>query len=128
MTHHQFSREDLSSYADGERRRFETTLGEFVEIPTVSVEPARKAEVARGAEYAAGLIRRFGGEAKVLTTAGHPIVHGLFRRNPAWPTVTLYNHLDVQPAETADGWNTEPFAFTVKDGRYYGRGATDDKG
>jgi acetylornithine deacetylase/succinyl-diaminopimelate desuccinylase-like protein len=123
-----FTREALRKYAASERQAFETALRELVEIPTVSVEPQRRTEVARGADYAAGLIRRFGGEARVLTTGGHPLVHGLFRRNPAWPTVTLYNHIDVQPAETADGWTTEPFRFTSKDGRYFGRGTTDDKG
>jgi len=128
MSHHEFSRDSLTQYADAERRAFETALRELVEIPTVSVDPARKADVARGAEYAAGLIRRFGGEAAVLATGGHPLVHGLFRRDPSWPTVTLYNHLDVQPAETGDGWVTEPFAFTMKEDRYYGRGSTDDKG
>jgi len=128
MSHHEFSRDNLLQYADTERRAFESALREFVEIPTVSVEPARKGDVARGAEYAAGLIRRFGGQATVVATAGHPIVHGLYRRDPSWPTVTLYNHLDVQPAETADGWETEPFTFTMKGDRYYGRGSTDDKG
>jgi acetylornithine deacetylase/succinyl-diaminopimelate desuccinylase-like protein len=128
MSHHDFSRESLLQYADAERRAFETALREFVEIPTVSVEPGRAPEMRRGAEYAAGLIRRAGGEATVLATPGHPMVHGTFRRNAAWPTVTLYNHLDVQPAETADGWVTEPFTFTQKGERYYGRGSTDDKG
>src|SRR5262245_3662021 len=128
MPQDQFSRESLLQYADGERVAFESALRDFVEIPTVSVEPGRAPEMARGAEYAAGLIRRMGGEAKVVATGGHPLVHGQFRRNAAWPTVTLYNHLDVQPAETTDGWQTDPFAFTVKGERYYGRGATDDKG
>ncbi|HYV86607.1 MAG TPA: M20/M25/M40 family metallo-hydrolase [Patescibacteria group bacterium] len=123
-----FTRESLRKYAASERQAFESALGELVEIPTVSVEPQRKGEVARGAEYAAGLIRRFGGEVRVLATGGHPLVHGLFRRDPSWPTVTLYNHIDVQPAEMEDGWETEPFRFTVRDGRYFGRGSTDDKG
>jgi acetylornithine deacetylase/succinyl-diaminopimelate desuccinylase-like protein len=123
-----FSKETLVQYAASERPAFETALKEFVEIPTISVDPARRPDVARGAEYAAGLIRRFGGEARVLPTGGHPLVHGLFRRDPSWPTVTLYNHLDVQPAEKEEGWDTEPFRFTARDGRYYGRGSTDDKG
>jgi len=128
MPENAFTREALQKYADAERPAFETALRELVEIPTVSVEPQRKGEVARGADYAAGLIRRFGGEVRVLATGGHPLVHGLFRRNPSWPTVTLYNHIDVQPAEKEDGWTTEPFRFASSDGRYFGRGTTDDKG
>jgi len=123
-----FTREALQRYADAERAPFETALREIVEIPTVSVEPDRKAEVARGAEYAAGLLRRFGAETRILATPGHPIVVGRFQRNAAWPTVTLYNHLDVQPAEMEDGWDAAPFKFAATDGRYYGRGTTDDKG
>ena len=123
-----FSQDALLQYARSERGAFESALREFVEIPTVSVEPERKAEMTRGAEFAADLIRRFGGQARIVPTAGHPLVHGEFRRNPAWPTVTLYNHLDVQPAVVDDGWRTDPFRFTAKDGRYFGRGTTDDKG
>jgi acetylornithine deacetylase/succinyl-diaminopimelate desuccinylase-like protein len=123
-----FTREHLEQYAASERGAFETALKEIVEIPTVSVEPDRKIDVARGADYAAALLRRFGAETRVLQTKGHPIVHGAFRKSQAWPTVTLYNHLDVQPAEMSDGWTADPFRFASKDGRYFGRGTTDDKG
>jgi acetylornithine deacetylase/succinyl-diaminopimelate desuccinylase-like protein len=128
MSESSFTSTHLGSFADAEKGAFESTLRQFVEIPTVSVDPARKADVARGADFAAELIRKMGGEARVIPTPGHPIVHGTFRGDPAWPTVTLYNHLDVQPAERGDGWNTDPFTFTQRNGTYYGRGATDDKG
>jgi acetylornithine deacetylase/succinyl-diaminopimelate desuccinylase-like protein len=128
MASNGFTREALQQYADSERTPFETALKELVEIPTVSVDPARKEDVARGAEYAAALLRRFGAEARIVKTPGHPIVVGKFQRNAAWPTVTLYNHLDVQPAEMEDGWDALPFKFAADDGRYYGRGTTDDKG
>jgi acetylornithine deacetylase/succinyl-diaminopimelate desuccinylase-like protein len=123
-----FSRQALIDHARAERQRFEETLRELVEIPTVSNDPAHKADCARGAEYAAGLIRRMGGEARIIPTAGHPIVHGRFDGDPSWPTVTVYNHLDVQPAHMEDGWHTEPFRFTVEGDTYRGRGTTDDKG
>ena len=128
MSGNGFSRQTLLDYAATERGAFETTLREIVEIPTVSVDPARREDCARGAEYAAALVRRMGGEATIIQTKGHPIVAGLFQRNASWPTVTVYNHLDVQPAEREDGWNTEPFQFTSEDGRYFARGTTDDKG
>jgi acetylornithine deacetylase/succinyl-diaminopimelate desuccinylase-like protein len=124
-----FSRESLKQYAAQSREEFEKTLGELVEIPSVSGQPERKADVRRGAEYALELLKSFGAKAKLYETKGHPMVYGRFDRSPDLPTVTVYNHLDVQPANrTKEPWRTDPFDF-VKDGdRYFGRGTTDDKG
>jgi len=123
-----FSKARLLAFTAAERRRFETTLRQLVEIPSVSVEPAHKADVVRAARFGADLIQRMGGVARLLPTGGHPLVHGVFHQNDAYPTVTLYNHLDVQPAEMADGWRTTPFRFTRRGERYFARGTTDDKG
>ncbi len=128
MPENGFERDALLQFARSERQAFESSLRDLVEIPTVSVEPARREDMGRGAAQAAELIRRAGGQARILATGGHPMVHGVFEGNASWPTVTLYNHIDVQPAETTDGWVTEPFTFTARDGRYFGRGTTDDKG
>ncbi|HTD51561.1 MAG TPA: M20/M25/M40 family metallo-hydrolase [Thermoanaerobaculia bacterium] len=122
-----FSRDDLKRYAASQRGEFEKVLGEIVEIPTVSVEPDRKAEVHRGAEYAVRLLESSGAKTELIETKGHPIVYGRFDRGADLPTVTVYNHLDVQPAEGPD-WRTPPFQFTKRDGKYLGRGTTDDKG
>ncbi len=123
-----FSKGHLLAYAAAERRRFERSLREIVEIPSVSVDSARARDVARVAGFGADLIRAMGGRARIIATGGHPLVHGLLHRGPSFPTVTIYNHLDVQPADRADGWRTEPFRFTPAGDRYFGRGATDDKG
>ena len=61
-----------------------------------------------------------GGTATVVETGGHPLVHGRLHRGDGLPTVTVYNHLDVQPADGPD-WTTEPFAFTRRGERYFGR-------
>ena len=122
-----FTREELQSYARGKRPEFEGVLEKIVEIPSVSVDPARKTDVHRAAEYAVSLLESFGAKAKMYGTKGHPIVHGRFDRGPDYPTVTVYNHLDVQPAEGPD-WNTEPFDFIREGDKYRGRGTTDDKG
>jgi acetylornithine deacetylase/succinyl-diaminopimelate desuccinylase-like protein len=122
-----FAREDLLAYARASRPDYERALQELVEIPSVSVEPARRDDVRRAAEHAARLVRSMGGEAAVLDTGGHPLVHGRFRRGDGLPTVTVYNHLDVQPADGPD-WRTEPFRFTRDGDRYFARGTTDDKG
>lgn len=109
------------------RAEFEDCLRQLVEIPTVSSDPLRKSEMRRGAEFAADLLHRFGAEARVVTTEGHPAVVGEFRAEGARHTITVYNHLDVQPA-TLPGWTNPPFTFHAEEGRYFGRGATDDKG
>ena len=122
-----FNRQELLTHARGRRTEFEDVLKKIVEIPSVSVEPERKGEVHRAAEYAVSLLQSFGAKARLYETKGHPIVHGRFDRGPDYPTVTVYNHLDVQPAEGPD-WNTEPFAFIREGDVYRGRGTTDDKG
>ncbi|HSS45551.1 MAG TPA: M20/M25/M40 family metallo-hydrolase [Thermoanaerobaculia bacterium] len=124
---HGFSREGLRQYAAAKRPEYEQVLKTLVEIPTVSVEPERKNEVRRGAAYAVSLLQSFGATATLYETQGHPLVHGRFQRGPNLPTVTVYNHLDVQPAEGPD-WRTKPFEFVRQGDRYFGRGTTDDKG
>ena len=122
-------KKSLLSWANGERDRFESTLRQFVEIPSVSADPDRKGDVRRCADAAAQQIRDFGGEAKILETGGHPIVHGRFTAGRKLPTLTIYNHMDVQPASReTEPWDTEPFTFTRQGDRYFGRGTTDDKG
>lgn len=119
----------LVTFANRERENFERTLKKFVEIPTVSSEPERQRDIRRCADLAAETIRDFGGVATVMETEGNPIIHGRFAGPSGAPSVTVYNHLDVQPASReTEPWTTDPFVF-VKDGdRYLGRGTTDDKG
>src|SRR5437773_3766290 len=122
-------KKSLFAFAQRERGAFENALKEFVEIPTVSSEPQRKDAIRRCADRAASLIREFGGTAEVLETAGNPLVHGTFKSGDGAPSVTIYNHLDVQPASReTEPWTTDPFVFTKQGDRYLGRGTTDDKG
>ena len=123
-----FARKSLLDYTASQRGSFEKTLAELVEIPSVSAEPRHQTDVSEVVSRAADLMRQMGGETRVLETGGHPMLHGRFEQSSDYPTVTVYNHLDVQPAELADGWHTEPFRFIAKDDRYWGRGTTDDKG
>ncbi|HEY6148570.1 MAG TPA: M20/M25/M40 family metallo-hydrolase, partial [Thermoanaerobaculia bacterium] len=124
-----FSKESLKKYAAASRGEFEKVLGDLVQIPSVSGQPEHKADVRRAAEYAVRLLESFGAQAKLYETGGHPMVHGRFDRSPDVPTVTVYNHLDVQPAsKKKEPWRTEPFDFVKEGSRYFGRGTTDDKG
>lgn len=119
--------EDVRAYAESQRSTFERFLRELVEIPTVSADPARKGDMQRCAETAAELIRSLGGQASIWPTSGNPIVFGRFEGRPDYPGLAFYNHLDVQPADEPE-WKSDPFRLRVEDGRYIGRGATDDKG
>ena len=125
-----FTRHELDRFAVKERDRFEGLLKDFVEVPSISAEPGRKADVERCAELGAATIRAFGGRAELhRVPGGNPIVLGSFESGKGRPTVTVYNHLDVQPASReTEPWRTEPFKFTKLGDMYFGRGTTDDKG
>ena len=119
----------LAAWADGQRAQFERTLKTFVEIPSVSAESERQPDIRRCADAAAQLIRDFGGEVRIIETDGNPLIHGRFTSGADLPTLTIYNHMDVQPASReTEPWNTDPFVFTKQGDRYFGRGTTDDKG
>ncbi|HSD28482.1 MAG TPA: M20/M25/M40 family metallo-hydrolase, partial [Vicinamibacteria bacterium] len=125
-----FTRSELERFAAKERDRFEKTLKDLVEAASVSADPDHKSDVERCAELGAAAIRVFGGRAELhRAPGGNPIVLGSFESGKGQPTVTVYNHLDVQPAsKETEPWRTEPFAFTRESDTYFGRGTTDDKG
>ncbi len=122
-------RDALLDFARRMRSDFERHLADWVEIPSVSAEPERAADVRRQAERAVETLRALGAEAELVETAGHPLVLGHLAGPPGAPTVLLYNHLDVQPADEPS-WTTPPFELQLDgDGDVYrGRGTTDDKG
>jgi acetylornithine deacetylase/succinyl-diaminopimelate desuccinylase-like protein len=109
------------------RGEFVDKLAALVGIPSVSMDPERYADVRRCAALACEYLCELGAEASVIETHGLPLVLGRVIQDPAFPTVTIYNHLDVQPAD-GEGWKTSPFQLERKGDRYHGRGATDDKG
>jgi acetylornithine deacetylase/succinyl-diaminopimelate desuccinylase-like protein len=112
---------------------FEQRLGALVGIPTVSMDPGRRGDMDACLALAGGFLREAGARVDVIDTGGFPLLLGRFIQDPKFPTVTIYNHLDVQPAEAADGWRTPPFAMTSSEEpggqrRWFARGTTDDKG
>lgn len=120
-------RDHLARFADRHRTRFEAELRRLVEIPSISADPARAPDLQRTAEAAAEILESYGARAEILPTPGAPLVVGSFGEAPGRPTVTVYNHLDVQPANEPE-WRSDPFRLLVEDGVYRGRGTTDDKG
>jgi acetylornithine deacetylase/succinyl-diaminopimelate desuccinylase-like protein len=123
-------RDTLLSFANAHRDEFETLLREFVETPTVSVDPNHLGDIKKGVELTVQTLEKFGGKAEIYSTdKGNPVIHGVFGNDGNLPTVTVYNHMDVQPAsKETEPWDTEPFEFTKKGDTYFGRGTTDDKG
>ncbi|MFY9611338.1 MAG: M20/M25/M40 family metallo-hydrolase [Blastocatellia bacterium] len=117
----------LDPYILGARGEFENKLGQLVEIPTISMEPERAADIKRGAETARQYLESIGARAETVDTPGNPVVFGRIDNGANNPTLTIYNHIDVQPADP-DEWHKAPFTFFNEDGRYEGRGTTDDKG
>ena len=124
---------DLKQRVAGLDREFEDRLAALVGIATVSMDPGRRSEMDACVALAGGYLREAGARVEVIDTGGFPMLLGRFIQDPSFPTVTVYNHLDVQPAEAADGWRTPPFQLTRADQaggprRWFARGATDDKG
>ena len=118
---------ELGKYVESARPEFESILAGMVEVPTISAEPEHRNDIDHGAELAVQHLRLFGAEAKIVRTPGNPVVVGKFITGGTHPTVTIYNHLDVQPANEPQ-WQSAPFVFKKQDGKYMGRGTTDDKG
>ncbi len=117
----------LRTYIESSRPQFEDLLGQMVEIPSISMDPSHAHDMRRMADLAVQSLTDRGAEAKVVETGGYPIVSGGWTAGAQYPTVTVYNHLDVQPAQEPE-WKHAPFAFRNDGGIYRGRGATDDKG
>ena len=117
----------LERYVTDSRPRFEDLLGQMVEIPSISMDPAKAPDIRRMAEFARQLLTDLGADARIVETGGYPIVSGGWMTGVHHPTVIVYNHMDVQPAQEPE-WKQAPFAFMNENGLYKGRGATDDKG
>jgi acetylornithine deacetylase/succinyl-diaminopimelate desuccinylase-like protein len=127
MSDNQTLYERLDSYINDSRNDFESKLAQLVEIPTISMDPERKDDIRRGASLAREFLESIGAQAEVVETPGNPVVLGRIQAGTDDPTLTIYNHMDVQPADP-DEWHKAPFSFFKEDGRYEGRGTTDDKG
>ena len=117
----------LERYVTDSRRRFEDLLGQMVEIPSISMDPTKASDIRRMTDFARQVLTDLRAEARIVETGGYPIVSGGWMTGAHHPTVTIYNHMDVQPAQEPE-WKQAPFAFKNENGMYHGRGATDDKG
>ena len=120
---------DIGAYIETHKDRFLNELLDLLRIPSVSADPAYKADVARCAEAVKARMEEAGlDKVEVCPTPGHPIVYGEKIVDPTKPTVLVYGHYDVQPPDPLELWHSGPFDPVVKDGLIYARGSADDKG
>jgi acetylornithine deacetylase/succinyl-diaminopimelate desuccinylase-like protein len=116
-------------YQSQNKDRFLDELLDLLRIPSVSADSKYKADVARCAEAVKEHMLKAGcDKAEVCATAGHPIVYGEKMIDPKLPTILVYGHYDVQPADPLNLWTSGPFEPVIKDGKIFARGACDDKG
>lgn len=116
-------------YIEQHKDRFLNELLDLLRIPSVSADSKYKEDVAKCAEAVKKHLLLAGCDtAEVCPTAGHPIVYGEKITDPSLPTVLVYGHYDVQPADPLELWTSGPFEPEIRDGKIYARGACDDKG
>jgi len=117
------------AFAKQNQQRFLEELKELLRIPSVSTLPEHKPDIERAAAFVASELRRIGLEhVEIIPTAGHPLIYGDWLHAGPKPTVLIYAHYDVQPAEPLDEWTTPPFEPAERNHNLYARGAVDDKG
>lgn len=121
--------QEIKKYVAEHKQRFLDELFELLRFPSVSADPSYHADVLKTAEFVAQKLKDAGADqVEICPTAGYPIVYGEKIIDPAKPTVLVYGHYDVQPADPLELWNTPPFEPTIRDEKIYARGACDDKG
>lgn len=129
MTLHASTMDTIQAYISQNQDRFLDELKDFLRIPSVSADSRYKEDVARAAAFVREALIKAGADtAEICATPGHPIVYGEKIIDQKLPTVIVYGHYDVQPADPLDLWDSPPFEPVIKDGKIYARGACDDKG
>jgi acetylornithine deacetylase/succinyl-diaminopimelate desuccinylase-like protein len=120
---------EIKNLVDQNSEKYLNELFTLLRIPSVSADPKYKEEVLRMAEAVKdSLISAGADNVEICPTPGFPIVYGDKIIDPSLPTVLVYGHYDVQPADPIHLWTNPPFEPIIKDGKIYARGAADDKG
>lgn len=121
--------EEIISYIKNNKQNYIEELKEFLRIPSISTLSENKDDLAHCAQFVSDNLKKIGlSRVEIFKTEGHPIVYGEWLGAPGKPTVLIYGHYDVQPVDPVELWNSPPFEPTLKNGKIFARGATDDKG
>jgi acetylornithine deacetylase/succinyl-diaminopimelate desuccinylase-like protein len=120
----------LQSYIQKHQQRMLDELFDFLRIPSVGCKPEAAADTRRAADFVVAALKKAGADKAHLIELNDsmPLVYGERIVDPSLPTVLVYGHYDVQPAEPLELWDTPPFAPEIREGKIYARGACDDKG
>lgn len=120
---------NTQAFISAHQERFLAELLDFLRIPSISADPAYAGSVRNAAEWLASKLKEAGlDQVRLEETAGFPIVYGEKMVDPTAPTILVYGHYDVQPADPLDLWESPPFEPVIKNNVIYARGACDDKG
>lgn len=121
--------QEWKDFQQQNKDRFLNELLGLLRIPSVSAKSEHKKDMIKCAEEFKNRLTQAGaGKVEIFETPGHPIVYGELIYDASAPTVLVYGHYDVQPADPLELWHSGPFDPVIKDGKIYARGACDDKG
>ncbi|MFM2360092.1 MAG: hypothetical protein RLY16_2085, partial [Bacteroidota bacterium] len=116
-------------YQEKNQDRFLNELLDLLRIPSISAKSEHKEDMLKCAEaFKQRLLEAGADKVEIYSTEGHPIVYGEKITDPSKPTVLVYGHYDVQPAEPLELWKSGPFDPVIIDGKIFARGSCDDKG
>jgi len=119
---------EYEEYISQNIKRFDDTLIEFLQIPSVSAQPEHKKDIRAACEFLRNYLSTIGFSPRIIETPGHPILYAEHLKAEGKPTALIYGHYDVQPVDPIHLWDSPPFNPVIKDGIIYARGAADDKG
>lgn len=119
---------EFDSYLNENHDRFESDLFEWLRMPSIGTDSAYDDDTRKTAEWLAQKFIDMGLKTETIETCGHPLIYAESPKIEGAPTVLVYGHYDVQPPDPLELWDTPPFEPTVRDGKVFARGATDDKG
>jgi acetylornithine deacetylase/succinyl-diaminopimelate desuccinylase-like protein len=120
--------ERIDAYLASHQSDFEEQLKALIRIPSISAQPDHDPDTRRAAAFVRDDLAAMGLAAELIETKRHPLVYAEWLGAPDQPTILIYGHYDVQPAEPLEPWLSPPFEPTIRNGNLYARGATDDKG
>src|SRR5688500_12219419 len=119
----------IKEYIASNKDRFLSELFDWLRIPSVSADSRHKPDVRKAAEFLKEKLAVAGvDKVEICETKGHPIVYAEKIIDPSKPTVLVYGHYDVQPADPLNLWDSPPFEPVIKNDKIYARGSCDDKG